>query len=333
MEYKAASAAQDVAAGGKVLQPEEEQDYCSESEPSEQQQPVCSTPGAPEPLLEAASCSQEHSPRAAPAAGVSQRYQLRDDSSAVKGCSALQILPYRAAEPSHSRITAQSELAAPEQQPLEGSPLSSSMLAEHTAFEAAACAPDQPGLGLRVEATCALIGRRGSSRGVPSFLVPVSDSAAPGAGCSRPPEEVTLNAHKTLIETSTALGVCMGPAGCQTWCLGWLTQVRMRLPHDGGAERGPSLLDFFTVRYVRKGSCKLPCWFVCASSCSARTHTATTVGASHPSPFGCGHCRGTLLSRATGPAGSTAAERVEASTITPTCTHGAPQSCRRGTAL
>ena len=191
MEEEAASAAQDVAAGDQGQQPEEEQDYRSESDPSEQQQqPVSSTPDAPEPPLEAGSCSQEHSPRAAPAARVSQRHQLRDGSSAINGCSALQILPYRAAEPSHSRVIVQSELAAPEQQPLEGSPLSSSMLAEHTAFEAAACASGQPGLGLRVEASCALIGRRGSSRGVPSFLVPVSDSQASEAGCSRLPEEV-----------------------------------------------------------------------------------------------------------------------------------------------
>ena len=187
MEEKAASAAQDVAAGDEVQQPEAEQDYCSESEPSEQQQPVSSTPDAPEPFIEAGSCSQEHSPCAAPAASLSQRYH---DNFAVNGCSALQILPYRAPELSHSRVTAQSQLAAPEQQPLESSPLSSSMLAEHTAFEAAACASEQPGLGLRVEASCVLIGRRGSSRGVPSFLVPLTDSQAPEAGCSRPLEEV-----------------------------------------------------------------------------------------------------------------------------------------------
>ena len=190
MEDKAAAAAQDVAAGHQVLQLEQEQDDCSKTEPSELQQPLSSTSDAPEPLLEAASCSQEHSPCAAPAANISQRYQLRGDSSAVNGCSALQILPYRAPEPSHSRVTAQPQLAASEAQPLESSPLSSSMLAEHTAFEAAACAAEQSGLGLRVEASCALIGRRGSSRGVPSFLVPLTDSQAPEVGCTRLLEEV-----------------------------------------------------------------------------------------------------------------------------------------------
>ena len=202
MEERAASAAQDVAAGGKVQQPEEEQDYCSESEPSEQQQPVASTPDAPEPFLEAGSGCQEHGSWAAPAASVSQRHQFRDESSAVDGCSALKILPYRAPELSHSRVAAQPQLAAPEQQPLESSPLSSSMLAEHTAFEAAACAAEQPGVGLRVEASCALIGRRRSSRGVPSFMVPVSDPQAPEHGSSRLLEEVmSVSAHVKHVET------------------------------------------------------------------------------------------------------------------------------------
>ena len=148
---------------------------------------------------------------AAPAAPVSQRYQLGDNSLAVNGCLPPKIQPYRAPEQSHNRVPVQSEPAAPERQPLECSPLSSARLAEHTAFEASACASEQPGQGLRVEASCALIGRRGSSRGMPSFLVPVSDSQAPEAGCSRLPEEVRgLSAHITLVET------------CQSWCLGWL---------------------------------------------------------------------------------------------------------------
>ena len=217
MEEKAASAAQDIAAGDEVLQPEGEQDYCSKSEPSEQQQPVSSTPDAPEPLLQAGSCSREHSPCAAPAAPVSQRYQLGDNSLAVNGCLPPKIQPYRAPEQSHNRVPVQSEPAAPERQPLECSPLSSARLAEHTAFEASACASEQPGQGLRVEASCALIGRRGSSRGMPSFLVPVSDSQAPEAGCSRLPEEVRgLSAHITLVET------------CQSWCLGWLIRFSLR---------------------------------------------------------------------------------------------------------
>ena len=45
------------------------------------------------------------------------------------------------------------------------------------------------------------------------------------------------------------------------------------------------------MRYVGKGSCTLPCWISCPSSCSEGTHTSTTVG---EAPVTVGHLHSAL---------------------------------------
>ena len=96
--------------------------------------------------------------------------------------------------------------------------------------------------------------------------------------------------------------------------------------------RGLLQLDICTVHSKGKGllqSTLLDC--LCIILFSKHSHCGYWW-APHPSLFGFGHCRGILPSRAAGPAGSTAVERVEAGTTQLPRTRGAPQSSRRGTA-
>lgn len=92
-------------------------------------------------------------------------------------------------------------------------------------------------------------------------------------------------------------------------------------------------LDVFTVRYGRRALADCLAGLYIRYPVQQALSLRLLLGQAHPSLFGCVHCRGILPFRAVGRAGSTAAERVGASTATATLTRGAPQICRRGSAL